>query len=78
MLKIKCMETVAASYSKLPAQRYEYSCPFCSVTITFFYHSPKICQSCFMDLPEVGELFNSEEFKKLWHRGKTTIKENKI
>jgi hypothetical protein len=71
MINIKCKENVGeGTYSV----RYKFLCPFCNEDIVFFYNSPRVCRTCFEDLPEIGELFRSEVFKRRWHRGVSAIR----
>ena len=72
MINIKYKEVPSFSLS-VPSIRYNYPCPYCGGDVIFFYYSPEVCKLCTKDLPEVGKLFTNEDFKKLWHRGKTTI-----
>ncbi len=75
MINVKCIEASNNIGFSLPSIRYHYLCPFCKVSIVFFHHSPQVCRTCHRDLPEVGELFADETFKRLWHRAKDSVGE---
>ena len=72
MINVKYAEAKTSIGLSLPSIRYCYLCPFCKADVVFFYYSPQVCQTCHRDLPEVGELFTDEVFKKLWHRMKNS------